>query len=67
MKLQDLTFVAADCCGSHKSATVSLPDGRSIGITEGEGVYGVAIYNADGGLLQRLGNQTEAQVDALLA
>ena len=67
MKLQDLTFVAADCCGSHKSATVTLPDGRAIGITEGDGVYGVAIYNADGGLLKRLSNQTTEQVDALLA
>lgn len=58
MKLSDVVFKTEDCCGHHESATVTLNDGRVVGILRNGDVYSL-IYYGDGG---KIGS--EAHVDA---
>lgn len=53
MKLVDIVFHPADCCGQHLSATVELPGGRALGLIKGsDDRYAVAHYQ-DGALVRR--------------
>ena len=52
MKLDDLQFVSDDCCGIHKTATVTCDDGTVVGVMAGEGIYSVTLYR-NGGLWRR--------------
>lgn len=52
MKIDDLQFVADDCCAIHRTATVTRPDGVEVGIMAGDGIYSVTLYR-NGGLWRR--------------
>ncbi len=58
MKLSDVIFKSEDCCGHHESATVTLNDGRVVGILRHGDLYSLTYYG-DGG---KIGS--EAHVDA---
>lgn len=53
MKLTDLQFEAADCCGIHETITVTRDDGAEVGLMRGEDdTYSVTLYR-NGGLWRR--------------
>lgn len=52
MKLEDLNFAVEDCCGVHRTATVTRADGIMIGVMAGDGIYSVTMYR-NGGLWKR--------------
>lgn len=66
IKITNLEFKADDCCGEHKTAHYVRPDGVEIGVTQGDGIYGVALYFSGGGLMGRHANQTAEQVETFL-
>lgn len=58
MKLSDVVFKTEDCCGHHESATVTLDDGRVVGLRRSGDVYSITYYDGGG----KIGS--ENQVDA---
>lgn len=66
MKFNDIEFKAEDCCGQHASATVTLADGREIGIVRGDDLYTITYYD-DGGVVGREVHVTQARVEQVIA
>lgn len=53
MTLNDLDFVAADCCREHLTATATRSDGTDVGLLKlDDGTYSVTLYR-NGGLWKR--------------
>lgn len=52
MKIEDIQFATADCCGVHATATVTRADGVEVGLMAGDGIYSVTLYR-NGGLWRR--------------
>lgn len=50
MKIADLTFNAEGCCGEHKRAEVSAPDGRTLHVFD-HGEAGYRVVQMRGGLM----------------
>jgi len=53
MKVDDLVFETADCCGIHLTTTIKIDDKTDLGIIAGDdGTYSVTFYK-NGGLWKR--------------
>lgn len=66
MKVDDLVFESASCCGTCVAATVDLSNGEQVGIVRrDDGLFDLSFYG-EKGLLRRLLGQTVEQVEAVI-
>lgn len=66
MKLSDVVFKTEDCCGHHETATVTLDDGRVVGLRRSEDVYSITYYG-DGGKIGSEDHIDAKRVEEVLA
>jgi len=67
MKLSDVVFKTEDCCGHHEAATVTLDDGRVVGLRRSEDVYSITYYDVDGGKIGSEDHVDATRVEEVLA
>lgn len=65
IKIDDLAFESASCCGSCLSASATLDSGEIVGILRrDDGLFDLSFYN-DKGLIRRSLGMTAQQVEAI--